>query len=485
MMALGGSRRSFAVGAASVVLLLHACSATKRDFDEEETAGGEAGDRSSGSSGSSSVAAGGGTGGSFGTTGGTGASGDSPAGAASGAEAGAGGTPEPQPCGGLLCVHGGECTGEGASASCDCTGTGYQGATCDENIDECEATPCANGTKCTDTPGSYSCDCSSAPTYTGNDCDLLRFEVLPETFIPRDISPDGSVVVGADKNTLAHKYVDGKAIYLGFLIGDNASAAYAASSEGKVIVGASGTNFLFDTSKAVRWDGPDITALEVAEGYTNCTATGVSADGRVIGGTCTKDGYQVVRWVDGVFEPLGIADGVETCTDVIVSDDGAVVAGRCSIYPANRGFVWSEGAGFKLLPTLPGASNCVLSDVSADGAAAVGQCVSGNAGPGSAYLWTSAGGTTALPKGQGVMNGYGVAVSANGLRVLGADSGAALWDDPQAASTSLRDLLPPATPGLANWSLGVPIALSADGTTIVGEGSLQNTTRRYIARLDE
>ena len=484
MMALGGSRRSFGIGAASVVLILHACSGTKRDFGEQEAAGGDAGDSSSGNSGSSSVAAGGADG-SSGGMGGTGTSSGSPAGGDSGAEAGAGGTPEPQPCGGIVCVHGGECTGEGASASCDCTGTGFRGVTCDENIDECKATPCANGTKCTDAPGSYSCDCSSAPTYTGNDCDLLRFETLPETFIPHDISPDGSVVVGADKNTLAHKYVDGKAIYLGFLIGDNASAAYAASTEGKVIVGASGTNFLFGTSRAVRWDGPDVTELEAAEGYTNCVATGVSADGRVIGGTCTKDGYQVVRWVDTVFEPLGIADGVEACTDVIVSDDGAVVAGRCSIYPANRGFVWSEGAGFKLLPTLLGASNCALSDVSADGAAAVGQCVSGNAGPGSAYLWTAAGGTKELPKGQGVMNGYGVAVSANGLRVLGADSGAALWDDPQAASTSLRNLLPPATPGLANWSLGIPIASSADGKTIVGEGLLQNTTRRYIARLDE
>ncbi len=124
----------------------------------------------------------------------------------------------------------------------------------------------------------------------------------------------------------------------------------------------------------------------------------MSADGRVIAGTCTHDAYEVVRWVDGEFEPLGLADGVDACTDVVVSDDGKTLGGRCTIYPANRGFVWTEDAGFKLLPTLETATNCNLSGLSADGTAATGECVSGNGGPGSAYLWTAADGTKALPK---------------------------------------------------------------------------------------
>jgi uncharacterized membrane protein len=376
--------------------------------------------------------------------------------------------------------------GEGASASCDCAGTGYEGVTCDENIDECEDTPCANATECADTPGSYSCDCSSAPNYTGKDCELLRFEVLPETFIPSDISPDGAVVVGASNNGIAYKYVGGEAIYLGLLIGDGASVANGASADGKVIVGASRTDFNVVDSTAVRWDGFDIIPLRAAEGFTQCTATGVSADGRVIGGTCTRDVYEVVRWVDGLFEPLGIAEGVESCSDVVVSNDGTTLAGRCSIYPSNRGFVWTQATGFKLLPTLSTGSNCTLSDVSADGTAAVGDCISGIAGGGSGYLWTAAGGTKALLKQEVVRNGSGVAISGNGLRVLGADSGTALWHDPQVASTSLRDLLPPGAPGLAELYLGIPIAMSADGKTIVGQGSLQdNTKRHYIARIDE
>lgn len=472
MMAQGGSRYGFGIGAVSIVLLLHACSGTEREFAGPKGEAGETADAGSGGSNGSSGSA----------SGGSSSGGANP----NAGEAGTGGEPEPQPCGGLVCLHGGECNGEGDSASCDCAGTGYEGQTCDENIDECEATPCANATQCTDNPGSYSCDCGSAPNYTGANCDLLRFEVLPETFIPRDISPDGSVVVGADKNTIARKYVDGEDIYLGYLIGDNASAANGASANGKVIVGASGTNFLYDTSTAVRWDGPNVTALPAAEGYTNCTATGVSADGRVIGGTCTHDAYVVVRWVDGVFDPLGIAEGVESCNEVVVSDDGSTLAGRCSIYPSNRGFVWTKAAGFKLLPTLSTGSNCTLSDVSADGTAAVGDCISGIAGGGSGYLWTAAGGTKALLKQEVVRNGLGVAISGNGLRILGGDSALVLWDDPEAAPTVVRDLLPPGAPGLAGLYLGIPIAMSADGKTIVGGGQLEDETyRRYIARIDE
>jgi uncharacterized membrane protein len=251
------------------------------------------------------------------------------------------------------------------------------------------------------------------------------------------------------------------------------------------VVGASGTNSLYDTSRAVRWDGPDITPLEEADGYTMCSATGVSADGNVIVGICVHDAYTVVRWVNGEFEPVGIAEGVESCSIAVVSDDGSTIGGMCSIYPSNRGFVWTEEAGFKLLPTLEDATNCNLSGLSADGKAATGECVSGNAGPGSAFLWTSADGTKALPKDPTINNGYGVALSADGLRVLGADVGAALWDDPEAAPTELVDLLPSDSPGLSDWYLGVPIALSADGKTIVGQGSVENVTRRYIARLDE
>jgi hypothetical protein len=33
---------------------------------------------------------------------------------------------------------------------CDCSGTGYAGNLCDEEIDECESSPCQHGASCVD-----------------------------------------------------------------------------------------------------------------------------------------------------------------------------------------------------------------------------------------------------------------------------------------------------------------------------------------------
>ena len=47
-----------------------------------------------------------------------------------------------------------------ADFQCDCTGSGFQGTTCNQDIDECEADDICNGHgDCTNQIGSYSCDC--------------------------------------------------------------------------------------------------------------------------------------------------------------------------------------------------------------------------------------------------------------------------------------------------------------------------------------
>jgi hypothetical protein len=69
-------------------------------------------------------------------------------------------------------MHGGVCADGINSYSCDCTGTGYSGATCASNIDDCAASPCLHGGTCIDLVNSYECDCT-ATGYTGADCDIL------------------------------------------------------------------------------------------------------------------------------------------------------------------------------------------------------------------------------------------------------------------------------------------------------------------------
>ena len=37
--------------------------------------------------------------------------------------------------------------------------SGWEGDTCDDNINECDGNPCLNGGMCMDTPGSFLCGC--------------------------------------------------------------------------------------------------------------------------------------------------------------------------------------------------------------------------------------------------------------------------------------------------------------------------------------
>lgn len=61
------------------------------------------------------------------------------------------------------CLYGGRCVPHVGGFICDCEGTGYQGARCETNVNECalEVTPCEHGSTCVDNPGSYECLCTS------------------------------------------------------------------------------------------------------------------------------------------------------------------------------------------------------------------------------------------------------------------------------------------------------------------------------------
>lgn len=65
------------------------------------------------------------------------------------------------------CLNGGVCSG----GACDCSGTGYAGAMCEMDVDECLAAPCLNGGVCTNTLGSFTCDCS-AVDFGGPTCSV-------------------------------------------------------------------------------------------------------------------------------------------------------------------------------------------------------------------------------------------------------------------------------------------------------------------------
>jgi cysteine-rich repeat protein len=73
------------------------------------------------------------------------------------------------------CFNGGACIdvpAPGSGATCDCLGTGYAGATCETDIDECGAMTdnCDANATCSNTPGSFSCTCNAGYTGDGVTC---------------------------------------------------------------------------------------------------------------------------------------------------------------------------------------------------------------------------------------------------------------------------------------------------------------------------
>ena len=57
-------------------------------------------------------------------------------------------------------MHNGSCSMSDEKVNCDCTGSGFQGSTCNQDIDECETDNICNGHgDCTNNIGSYACTC--------------------------------------------------------------------------------------------------------------------------------------------------------------------------------------------------------------------------------------------------------------------------------------------------------------------------------------
>lgn len=70
------------------------------------------------------------------------------------------------------CAKRADCVSRPYSFSCNCTGTGYTGYQCLEDINECNATTltCQDNKLCENLPGSYRCACRQG--YTGSKCEV-------------------------------------------------------------------------------------------------------------------------------------------------------------------------------------------------------------------------------------------------------------------------------------------------------------------------
>ena len=203
-------------------------------------------------------------------------------------------------------------------------------------------------------------------------------------------------------------------------------SANAITADGSVVVGKGQINA--SIPGAFRWSAATgAVRLDSLAGYADAEALGVSADGTVIVGASyfgpSGEQAQAVRWVaDGLggftVEALGdLPGGNFMSRAVAVSADGTLVLG---ISESDRGQ--------------------------------------------EAFIWTATGGMQGLGDGTGELR----AMSADGSVIVG---GSVIWDANNGTRSLFQVLTESGIAGLENWSGMGAIGITADGRTIVGEGT--------------
>jgi probable HAF family extracellular repeat protein len=324
------------------------------------------------------------------------------------------------------------------------------------------------------------------------------------------ISADGSVVTGYSASGVnaggsrayqAFRWTaSGGMVALGDLPGGPVeSFGFAASADGSVIAGSSAyasTDLGGGIHQAVRYTSTGIVALGLPAATVYSYGNGISADGSVIVGTA--GGIGAFRWTaGGGAVSLGtLPDGMVYSQAKAVTPDGSIAVGQVlsSDNLQAEAVIWRGGVGIGL-GDLPGGR--FYSDaraVSADGSVVVG---AGRLGSETdhAFRWTASGGMVDLGTLPGSFANPAISlatdVSADGSTVVGEASSptsyeAFIWNETYGMQ-QLDQVLNLLGVDTSDWILTFATGISADGLTIVGEGShyLGGPREAWIAVIPE
>lgn len=311
-------------------------------------------------------------------------------------------------------------------------------------------------------------------------------------------SGDGEMLVGTQTDTstgvtsaFQWTLLGGKQ-YLASL--GNIAQANAASNDGSVIVGSS-LDSVSGKQTAVRWDGTGIHAMNFLNNGTYAEARGVSADGSVIAGSA-DDGLTgndtAVTWNSaGNITSLGyLSDGVYSFA-LGVSADGQVVVGYAQNGDLGGDMAtrWVNGASTEGLGTLAGGIGSRAKAASADGTYIIGTGDS-SVSSAEAFIWSQASGMKGLGLlTDGTLSGA-EGISANGAVVVGVagTTGTVVTGFRWTAETGMQSLVQwlqdndPSYTLLPGNSLDSATAVSADGNTVFGMGTLNGRDQPFVAR---
>ncbi|MHC4105054.1 MAG: PEP-CTERM sorting domain-containing protein [Planctomycetota bacterium] len=299
------------------------------------------------------------------------------------------------------------------------------------------------------------------------------------------VSADGTVVVGfgtvgpTHSNRYKQAFRWTKATGMVSLAGVLGTFAKDVSDDGLVVVGYVNTQM---GNKLFRWTSSE--GLVELGGWGYCSA--VSGDGTVVAGFThsldVANGYnEAFVWTAGSgIVRLGCLPGASTCSSYAngVSRDGSVVVGSSASSSGGQAFRWTEGGGMAGLGYLPGGeSGSGASDASRDGSVIVGQSLS-SAGY-QPFRWTQATGMVGLGHPPSCNFSGATGVSSDGRIVVGwGQTGSNpltrrlfIWSE----ESGMRDVVDVLENDygldLGGWTLSAATGISADGRTIVGDGT--------------
>jgi uncharacterized membrane protein len=359
--------------------------------------------------------------------------------------------------------------------------------------DPCRPKPCQHGGKCLATGQVPVCSCPA--TFTGDHCELPRFEglgILPESTgcIPAAISADGKVIVGhCFEAQRAFRWERASGITR---LGSATTKAWATATDalGAVTVGTSLHNDCPDCQefqRAFRSGAAAVEDLGLPETKNNAVATGISADAGVIVGYAyggLADDYLGFSWTQQNGFKLG-GPG----SPLAVSADGLVTVG---IQNNRRAARWTrQGEAIELPAAVANETLSIAYAVDADGSIVVGGSWSTTVT--AAVRWTEDGGVTSFQPQAGDVYAAFYATNGDGSIAVGvshsvrpptvAGGHALIWDEARGLRTLESDLAR-AGVDVGDWQLVHAYAVSADGRVISGVGTNPNgQAEGWIARL--
>lgn len=299
------------------------------------------------------------------------------------------------------------------------------------------------------------------------------------------VSANGSVVAANVDMASGYRWTSSGLVGIGLLPGAFATSAEDISSDGSVIVGGVFFSSPEETVRAHRWtSGGGLQDLGLPAGGVASVGSGVSGDGNTVTGFSFDADFNTTafRWTSGGgMQSLGTLPGGTTSEGRKVSRDGSTIIGVAGTPDGDRAFAWTQSGGMQSLGVLTsGDAGSSAWGVSADGTVVAGS--SGN----NAVIWINgvAQNIGMLP---GATNAIAYTLSDDGSLVggysfFGFEATATLWS-PELGTVDLNTYLPTLGVDLTGWELDYTRDISADGTTIVGEGLFNGEPRGWVVTI--